>query len=193
MSVLDDDANALLHQLRLRGMVPEAEAKGAAELCDAGLAAQKGTFLVLTSAGRDVHAGWARLAPGSDEEAAARRAYDQFLPLNDEFLKVSTDWQVRPGNVPNDHRDAKYDWGVLERLSSVDERAGPVIRRLGSAVDRFSGYRARLADARHRVEDGDHDWFLSPTCDSYHTVWMQLHEDLLLALGSARGDEAESR
>src|SRR5688572_31162238 len=103
MSALDDSAYALLHQLRLRGMVPETEVDDAAELCDAGLAAQKGTFLVLTTAGRDTHAAWARLTPGSDDEAAARRAYDQFLPLNDEFLQVSTDWQVRPGNVPNDH------------------------------------------------------------------------------------------
>jgi len=188
MSELADEAYISLHQLRLRGMIQEADAPHAAELCDVGFAAQKGTFVVLTTAGRDEHAAWARLAPGSDEEAAAQRAYDQFLPLNDAFLQVSTDWQVRTGNVPNDHRDQRYDWGVLERLAAIDERTGPVVRRLGGAVDRFAGYRPRLRDARLRVEDGDHDWFLSPTCDSYHTVWMQLHEDLLLALGLDRND-----
>jgi hypothetical protein len=77
-------------------------------------------------------------------------------------------------------------------LAAVDERAGPVVRRLGSVVERFSGYRPRLRDARLRVEDGEHDWFLSPTCDSYHTVWMQLHEDLMLALDLDRSAEADS-
>jgi len=186
---LSDDSHALLHELRLRGMVPAVDAPGPETLCRVGLAARKGKFLVLTSAGREAHAHWARLTPGSAEETAARRAYDQFLPLNAEFLQVSTDWQVRPGNVPNDHRDTEYDWGVLDRLAGLDERGGPVARRLGKEVERFADYRSRLRDALRRVQDGEHDWFLSPKCDSYHTVWMQLHEDLLLALGLARAGE----
>jgi hypothetical protein len=188
----DDDGYAVLHELRLRGMMPSAETSVSDALCTAGLAARKGTFLVLTSAGRDVHAQWARLAPDSEEESAARRAYDQFLALNPEFLQVSTDWQVRPGNVANDHRDNEYDWSILDRLAAIDERTGPVVRRLGEAVERFAGYRARLRAALRRVQDGEHDWFLSPKCDSYHTVWMQLHEDLLLALGLERKDEGGS-
>ncbi|HUF85501.1 MAG TPA: hypothetical protein VMQ81_13025 [Acidimicrobiia bacterium] len=189
MTQLGGDEHALLHELRLRGVIPGAETSACDALCTADLAARKGTFLVLTSAGREVHGRWARLAPGSEKESAARRAYDQFLGLNVEFLQVSTDWQVRPGNVPNDHRDTRYDWGVLDRLAAVDERTGPIVRRLGQEVARFAGYRARLRDALRRVRDGEHDWFLSPKCDSYHTVWMQLHEDLLLALGLARADE----
>jgi hypothetical protein len=185
-----EESYALLHQLRLRGMMRGAETPGSDALCTAGLAARKGTFLVLTSAGREVHSQWARLTPGSEAESAARRSYDQFLALNPELLQVSTDWQVRPGNVPNDHRDTKYDWDVLDRLAAIDERTGPILRRLGEAVERFAGYRPRLRDALRRVQDGEHDWFLSPTCDSYHTVWMQLHEDLLLALGLARTDES---
>ena len=47
-----------------------------------------------------------------------------------------------------------------------------------------------MSDALKHVENGEHDWLVSPRIDSVHTVWMQLHEDLLLALGIARGDEA---
>lgn len=184
-----DDGHALLHELRLRGMVSAVACAAPDALCATGLAARKGTFLVLTSAGREANTQWARLPPGSEQESAARRAYDQFLAMNAEFLQISTDWQVRPGNVPNDHRDTEYDWGVLDRLAAIDERTGPILRRLGNEVERFAGYRGRLRDALRRVQDGEHDWFLSPTCDSYHTVWMQLHEDLLLALGLARADE----
>ena len=180
------DAYVQLHELRLRGMMPAPEGAEAEALCADGLARRKGTFLVLTPEGRVFHAGWARLAPGSDEEGAARRAYDQFLPLNRELLQVTTDWQVRPGNVPNDHRDPRYDWSVLDRLTALDERTGPVVRRLGAAVDRFAGYRPRLRTAVRRLHDGETEWLSSPTIDSYHTVWMQLHEDLLLALGLER-------
>jgi hypothetical protein len=56
-------------------------------------------------------------------------------------------------------------------------------------VPRFEGYRPRLRDARERVNEGEHEWLTSPRIDSYHTVWMQLHEDLLLALGLDRASE----
>jgi hypothetical protein len=46
-----------------------------------------------------------------------------------------------------------------------------------------------LRAARRQVEAEEHDWLLSPRIDSYHTVWMQLHEDLLLGLGLQRTDE----
>ena len=32
---------------------------------------------------------------------------------------------------------------------------------------------------------GDPDWFTRPTVDSYHTVWFELHENLLATLGSS--------
>ena len=56
-------------------------------------------------------------------------------------------------------------------------------------MTRFGGYRPRLRAARERVAEGASDWLTSPRIDSYHTVWMQLHEDLLLALGRDRASE----
>ena len=181
--------DALLRELRLRGSVADPPAADAEALCAAGLAQRAGRKIALTAEGRALAEQQARLPAGSDEEAAAERAYEQFLPLNAEVLRVSSDWQVRPGNVPNDHRDATYDWTVIDRLSALDERVGPIVRRLAKGVTRFAGYRPRLSDALRRVSDGDNDWFVSPRIDSYHTVWMQLHEDLLLALGRDRADE----
>jgi hypothetical protein len=132
-----------------------------------------------------------RLASGSDEETAVARAYETFRPLNRELLQVCTDWQVRPGGALNTHDDARYDWSVVDRLEALDDRAGPLLRRLGDAVARFEPYHARLRTARQRVVDGEHDWLTSPRVDSYHTVWMELHEDLLAALGRERQGEAE--
>ncbi|MGH9027420.1 MAG: MarR family transcriptional regulator [Acidimicrobiia bacterium] len=180
----------LLRELRLRGMVANTDALTADALIADGLAVRRGKFLTLTPHGRDVHDREARLPDGSEEEREARHAYDTFLPMNQELLQICTDWQVRPGGVTNDHRDVKYEWDVIDRCNALDERAGPVVRHLGKAVERFSVYRPRLRDALRKVEDGDHEWLVSPRCDSYHTVWMQLHEDLLLALGRSRNAEA---
>jgi len=133
-----------------------------------------------------------RLEPGSDEETAAAHAYEAFVPLNREVLQLCTDWQVRPGGALNDHGDATYDWSVIDRLQALDDRTGPVLRRLGDEVTRFGPYRDRLHAARRRVVDGEHDWLTSPRVDSYHTVWMELHEDLLAALGRERERDTSS-
>jgi hypothetical protein len=128
-----------------------------------------------------------RLAPGSPEEAECARVYEAFRALNREALQLCTDWQVRPGGVSNDHTDAAYDWSVVDRLTALDERAGPLLLRLGDADARFGPYRERLRAARRRVERGEHDWLTSPRVDSYHNAWMELHEELLVALGLERG------
>ena len=187
---LSENAWALLHDLRLRGFRPAKGGPAEEELVAAGLAMARGTNLALTPAGRDAHAAWARLAPGSEEEALARKAYERFLTLNVEFLRLCTDWQLKPGNVPNDHSDSAYDFKVLERLDRLDERAGQLLDSLGKTVLRFSSYRSRLTDALDKISS-DRAWFASPRCDSYHTVWMQLHEDLLTAVGVDRADEAQ--
>jgi hypothetical protein len=35
-------------------------------------------------------------------------------------------------------------------------------------------------------------WLSRPLIDSYHTVWFELHEELILAAGLTREAEAES-
>jgi hypothetical protein len=49
-----------------------------------------------------------------------------------------------------------------------------------------------LAHALERTRAGDADWFTKPTIDSYHTVWFELHENLLATLGIERGTEPSS-
>jgi hypothetical protein len=184
--VLDLD---LLHRLRLLGMTPDPGGPSSDVLVTRGFAVRRGERIILTPAGREHAEDAARLDPGSDAETATRRVYEGFLPLNAEILRACSDWQVRPGGITNDHADAAYDWAVIDRIVAIDERIGVPVTRLGRSVGRFSHYRPRLRDALTRVEDGEHEWLVSPRLDSYHTVWMQLHEDLLLALGIARGEE----
>ncbi|HEV7534459.1 MAG TPA: MarR family transcriptional regulator [Acidimicrobiia bacterium] len=180
----------MVHALRLRGFRPARGGPLEDELTAAGLALVRGANLALAPAGREAHAAWARLTPGSEEETLARATYERFLVFNVEFLRICTDWQLKPGNQPNDHSDAAYDFKVLERLDRLDERVGPLVETLAKSVSRFGGYRARLTEALDKISE-DRAWLASPRCDSYHTVWMQLHEDLLSAVGVNRADEAQ--
>jgi hypothetical protein len=186
---LDERCFTVLHELRLRGLVEVTDAETAHRLVTAGFAARTRIYLRLTPEGRDVHASWARVQPDTEHEATVRRSYERFLPLNKEFLRVCSDWQLRPGGITNDHSDPRYDWGVVDRLRALDERIAPVVARVARTLDRFAVYRPRLREALRRVDEGEIDWFTSPRIDSYHTVWMQLHEDLLLALGADRSAE----
>ncbi len=187
---LTEEAWALLHDLRLRGFRPARGGPAEDQLTAAGLVLVRGPNLALAPGGREAHAVWARLTPGSGEEVLAKTTYERFLVFNVEFLRICTDWQLKPGNQPNDHSDAAYDFKILERLDRLDERAGALMEALGKAVPRFAGYRGRLTDALDKISE-DRVWLASPRCDSYHTVWMQFHEDLLSAVGVNRADEAQ--
>jgi len=187
---LTEGAWALLHDLRLRGFRPAKGTPAEEELTAAGLVLVRGVNLALAPAGRQAHAAWARLTPDSEEEVLAKTTYERFLVFNVEFLRICTDWQLKPGNQPNDHSDAAYDFKILERLDRLDERAGALVEAMGKAVSRFADYRGRLTEALDKISD-DRAWLASPRCDSYHTVWMQLHEDLLSAVGVNRADEAQ--
>lgn len=150
----------------------------------------------LTPAGRVEGAG--RLADelaATGARPAVEAAYRGFGALNQRFLQICTDWQVRPGpdgaaNRLNDHTDAAYDRRVLDDLRAVHLAVGPVCADLAGALARFGAYGERFARALRRVEDGDLDWFTRPLIDSYHTVWFELHEDLLATLGLDRSQVA---
>jgi hypothetical protein len=186
---LDDEHWLFLHQVRLRGVV-DIDGSSVVRVEEAGLVARVPKGFRLTPTGRDQHQAWARVEPGGELEGAVERAYQRFLGLNRELIRVCSDWQVRPGGVPNDHRDPGYDWAIVDRVDAIDDRVGPIVSALGRALVRFADYRPRLRAARRRVDAGESDWLTSPRIDSYHTVWMQLHEDLLLALGRERSSEA---
>jgi hypothetical protein len=187
---LSDADWELVHELRIRGLIDAPDSDRVEVLVRAGLAIRRSTKLAITPEGRAAHGDWARCEPNGEVEERVRRAFDRFLVLNAELLQVCSDWQVKPGGAPNDHRDAAYDWSMIERLVALDERAGAVARHAGTAVTRLAPYRERLRVARTYVEEGKHEWFTSPRIDSYHTVWMQWHEDLLLTLGLERESHA---
>ena len=115
-------------------------------------------------------------------------AYDEFLVLNPRLLDVCGDWQIRrigATSFPNDHDDADYDIAVIDRLARIDEEVQPILDVLAGVLPRFGPYRTRLGRALGRVESGEQR-YLTDDMESYHTIWFQLHEDLLVTLGLER-------
>lgn len=203
------EGSLALHLLRIKG-VAETEALagptglrvGALEVLLAELAASG-----LVERRNGVLSGWRPTALGVKhddawlaaelEEAGSRAGveedYRAFLQLNPELLEACTAWQlvtVEDGSpVLNDHRDASYDASVVARLADIDRRAQGVVLSLARHLHRFDRYRHRLGTALGRVQAGDGDWFTRPLLDSYHQVWFELHQDLLLTLGLERSGE----
>jgi hypothetical protein len=198
----------VLHGVRLKGF---AEAAGVAalwllddgdvdaelkELADDGYVQRRDGRVSgwsLTPDGRSQHA---HLVAAELEDAGVRPriddAYAQFRAVNPELLATCTAWQLRAtetGQSVNDHLDPAYDASVVHRLAAVHERIEPVLAELATALWRFGRYAERLGNAIRRVQLGESEWFTKPLLDSYHTVWFELHEDLLATLGIQRGAE----
>ena len=202
----------VVHVLRVKGFV-DADAVVAA----AGLEAGEVDALLagLADAGHARHregrmSGWMLTPEGrargealltAELEATGVRpavevAYRDFLEVNQGFLGLCTDWQLRPDPdapdgdpIVNDHADAAHDAAVVARLGEADDVIREVCGGLADVLARFDGYGQRFADALARVRAGEVEWFTRPMIDSYHTVWFELHENLLATLGIERARE----
>ena len=124
------------------------------------------------------------------EAAALAAVYDDFRSVNAEFKALVTDWQVKDGQ-PNTHDDRSYDAAILARLDRVHERVMPVIAAAAAQLPRLDRYAVKLQSAFDKLQDGDLAWLTRPMIDSYHTVWFELHEELILAAGMSRESEDE--
>ena len=152
----------------------------------------------LTDAGRQEDE--RRLRVELDEQAGradVAEVHTEFVRLNTRFLSAITNWQLRPTPrdpmAANDHTDHRWDDRVLDALVGLGRSLRPLVDRLTRVLARFDGYADRFDVAMSRVEDGQRSWVTGTGIDSCHTVWFQLHEDLLATLGLERGQGAVQR
>jgi hypothetical protein len=111
-----------------------------------------------------------------------KAGYEEFNRLNASLKQLITEWQtieVRGQRVPNDHSDKDYDEKLIDRLGELHERVERALDRLAGALPRFSIYRDKLGAALEKAEDGAIEWVSDAKIESYHTLWFELHEDLL--------------
>jgi pyruvate,orthophosphate dikinase len=135
----------------------------------------------------------------ADEAIAAERdvwgvdnataALDAFLEIDHRVKDAVTGWQMRDGEV-NDHTDADYDTGVLDRLAAIHADATAWLEPIKPGLPRLADYGARLARALEAARGGDGKYVASPRVDSYHGIWFELHEDLIQLAGRTREEES---
>jgi hypothetical protein len=150
---------------------------------------------LLTDAGRQRHADQVvGELPVGEPERFVNKGYESFLELNRELKHICTAWQLRTqpdgSTTVNDHGDQSYDDEVIGRLAAHHRRCDAMFESLAMGLARLDGYRHRLGDALERLTAGDTAAFATPMSASYHCVWMELHQDLLITLGRER-DEAD--
>ena len=175
-----------LQTVRLKGRIGRAELPDCAALVAAG-------FLVDAALVRLTEPGRARLAELLAAEravvdpAAADVVYEQFLAINAGFKTVVSQWQLA--------RDSAGPDAVAAVVARVDELHRDVLTVIAAAsglVPRLGSDAERLDGALRKAHDGDVSWLTRPMVDSYHTVWFELHEELIGMAGRSREAEAES-
>lgn len=149
----------------------------------------RGKFMV-TPAGRTwLDEQYPSVYAGQRADGDLSSAYDGFEVVNRELLSLMTRWQtvtVGSNAVPNDHTDPDYDAKVIDQLGALHDRAVPVLQAFAEEVPRLRVHLDALAEAQRRILAGETDYVSGARIASYHTVWFELHEDLLRILGRVR-------
>ena len=184
------DEVILLHVLRLRGFATrDGLEESLGQFPDALVANLTDTNLVnhmesrgmysLTASGREKYESIQPDLIDAGTRAGLHAHYKPFLALNDRLKKLCTAWQLRDGE-PNDHSDAEYDRVQITELQLLASDTIPVLDAMAVLLPRLARYGDRLADASARVNAGETNMFTGVMCGSFHDIWMELHEDLIL-------------
>ncbi|MGE0385001.1 MAG: hypothetical protein AB7Q97_09750 [Gammaproteobacteria bacterium] len=195
----------LKRALRLKGMASLDVLRGAVRMSEADVRAGL-QALVSGGLARETPRGCMLLPPGREQLAAelaaeraaidgarAEAAYARFVELNAGFKALMRDWQIRSvggTDQPNDHADAAYDAAVVARLVEIDAKLAPLLAEIAAIAPRLAVYAPRFADALAALRGGDRSMMAAPIRDSYHTVWFELHEELIDLCGRTRAQEA---
>ena len=188
----------ILQLLKVKGMASAGDitrvlgktaGNGLQSLLSNGLIKEARSRYRVTPEGKNQLADWLEQERQQIDSTALEAVYQDFHSLNSEFKSLASTWQLR-GGEPNDHTDASYDNAVLSQLADLHTRFIPLVERAVQFVPRLSHYVPRFEDALEQVQAGDHGYFLRPIIDSYHTIWFELHEDLIGLTGKSRVEEA---
>lgn len=151
----------------------------------------QGRYLLAPAARMLLDADYSRFYQDVRASADFQAGYAGFERLNVALKQLITDWQtipVRGERVPNDHSDKAYDAKIIDRLGDLHERAEPVLEKLATVLPRMRIYLDKLGAALEKAERGAIGWVSDAKIESYHTVWFEMHEDLLRLMQRERSE-----
>ena len=175
---MTESTRLLLHRLRLRGILGDASLDAAALEAD-GLAQATPAGLMITEAGMARAEELIATERAAVDLGAVAAAYERFLAVNRRTKALCARWQQAGLEV-------EERFVLLGELQELTERVGAALQRTAAQLPRFGSYGPRLEAALETAGLGDGSWINDPTIDSFHSVWMECHEDYLLVLDRSR-------
>lgn len=149
----------------------------------------QGKYMLSPLARITVESEYSRLYGSLRKNAEFMAAYEAFERINLQLKSLITEWQtieVGGQQVANDHSNREHDLRLIDRLGNLHESADRILAQLSAHLPRLETYRTHLLAALERAEDGAFEWVSDAKIDSYHTLWFELHEDLLRIVGRQR-------
>lgn len=128
----------------------------------------------LTGIGKGAYKLLKEAAVDEDIRSSIAVHYDRFLEPNRLFKQLTTDWQ----------QGQTQETGI--RFDSVHGEVTVILEGLTAIDSRFDYYTQHFNSAADSFRSGDTDALAKPLTDSYHDIWMELHEDLLATLSTSR-------
>jgi pyruvate,orthophosphate dikinase len=116
--------------------------------------------------------------------AALPPLYSEFIALDAQFKSLVTQWQLQRADGA-----ARLPDDLARELNGLHDSVQAICSEVGRLVPRLTPFARRFANAMAAVEAGDMAALASPLRDSYHTIWFELHEELIHLTGRTR--EAE--
>lgn len=130
----------------------------------------------LTGIGKGAHKLLSEAAIEDDAKSLIATHYKRFLEPNRLFKELTTDWQQGRTEDMGSQFDSVHNdiTVILDGLTAVDSR--------------FTYYTTHFNSAAASFRSGDTDALAKPLTDSYHDIWMELHEDFLATLSLSRSE-----
>ncbi|RFA10374.1 hypothetical protein B7R54_15045 [Subtercola boreus] len=180
---------AVLHALAVRGFataeqvadssgvsLAEVQAILSAEVEASHATLARDVLYALTGTGRGKYLLLGEVSIDGETRERVSVEYERFLAPNAVFKQLASDWQT---GKPAD---------AVDRLSDVHSTALDILGGLTAIDGRFDRYSVRLTGAADRFRGGDESALTKPMSESYHDIWMELHEDLLATTGRERNE-----
>ena len=184
----------IIHVLSIKGFAKEETLSVAAglevsdveliaqNLIDEGLLERSRIGMKLTEKGKAAAAKILEDVRQTTDLAALENFYQAFTPINQDYKKSVSSWQIKTvgGSAePNDHKDAEYDQQVLTEMFKDHDSLKHLVATQLASCPLLRAYARRLEIAYAHVSAGHHQFVTGALIDSYHTVWFEFHKTLI--------------